>query len=105
MENEEKAAQLIELVKKAYAGLPQPHDVRTREHYEQCDECREWRRAVENSFEKIEGGRRDDVGRAGDAYVYGPDGTSKRSRDSHGSPTVFTFLVTRCLGKAIGRFT
>jgi hypothetical protein len=54
MENEEKATRLIELVKKAIASLPQPHDVRTREHFEQCDECREWRRAVEDSFEKIE---------------------------------------------------
>ena len=55
MENEEKAARLIELVKKALAGLPpQPHDVRTPEHFEQCDECREWRHAQEASFEKIE---------------------------------------------------
>jgi predicted anti-sigma-YlaC factor YlaD len=38
-------------VKKAIAGLPQPHDVRTREHFEQCDECRAWRHAVEASFE------------------------------------------------------
>jgi hypothetical protein len=55
MEKEENAARLIELVKRTIASLPQPHDVRTREHHEQCDECREWRRAVENSFEKIEG--------------------------------------------------
>jgi hypothetical protein len=55
MENEEKAERLIELVKKAIAGLPpQPHDVRTHEHFEQCDKCREWRRAEEASFEKIE---------------------------------------------------
>jgi hypothetical protein len=39
------------LVKKAIAGLPQPHDVRTREHFEQCYECRAWRHAVEASFE------------------------------------------------------
>ncbi len=55
MENEEKAARLIEQVKKAYAGLPpQPHDVRTHEHFEQCDECRQWQRAVEASLEEIE---------------------------------------------------
>lgn len=54
MENEEKAERLIEPVKKVIAGLPQPHDVRTREHFENCDECRQWRRAVEASFEEIE---------------------------------------------------
>jgi hypothetical protein len=55
MQNEEKAARLIELVKKAYAGLPpQPHDVRTPEHLAQCDECRQRQRAQEASFEEIE---------------------------------------------------
>lgn len=55
MDNEEKARRLIDLVKKAEAGMPpQPHDVRTHEHFEQCAECREWRRAQEASLEKIE---------------------------------------------------
>jgi hypothetical protein len=46
MENEKKAERLIEMVKKAIAGLPQPHDVRTREHFENCDECSEWRQGT-----------------------------------------------------------
>ena len=55
MENEEKAALLIELVKKARAGMPpRPHEVRTPEHGQECIECREWSRALEASFEKIE---------------------------------------------------
>jgi hypothetical protein len=55
MENEEKAKRLIELVNKARAGMPpRPHEVRTPEHFEQCDECREWGRAQEASLEKIE---------------------------------------------------
>jgi hypothetical protein len=55
MENEEKAARLIELVKKARAGMPpRPHDIRTPEHNQQCIECREWNRALEARFEKIE---------------------------------------------------
>jgi hypothetical protein len=55
MENEEKAARLIELVKKARAGMPpRPRDIRTPEHNQQCIECREWNRALEARFEKIE---------------------------------------------------
>lgn len=55
MEKEEKAARLIELVKKARAGMPpRPHDVRPPEHGQECIECREWSRALEASFEKIE---------------------------------------------------
>ena len=54
-ENEEKAARLIELVKKSRAAMPpRPHDVRTPEHFAQCDECRQWQRAREASFEEIE---------------------------------------------------
>jgi hypothetical protein len=53
--NEEKAERLIELCKKVRAGAPpRPHDDRTREHYEQCVPCREWERARDASFQKIE---------------------------------------------------
>jgi hypothetical protein len=53
--NEEKTERLIELFKKARAGAPpRPHDDRTREHYEQCVPCREWKRALEASLERIE---------------------------------------------------
>jgi hypothetical protein len=55
MENEVKGERLIELVKKARAGMPpRPHEVRTPEHGQECIECREWGRALEASFEKIE---------------------------------------------------
>jgi len=54
-ENEEKAARLIELVKESRADMPpRPHDVRTPDHFAQCDECRQWQRAREASFEEIE---------------------------------------------------
>jgi len=53
--NEEKTERLIELYKKARAGAPpRPHDDHTREHYKQCVECREWDRAVDASFQKVE---------------------------------------------------
>jgi hypothetical protein len=51
----ENRERLRELLKKALADAPpRPHDVRTREHYEQCVECREWSRAVDASFAKVE---------------------------------------------------
>jgi len=103
MENEEKAKRLIELVKKAIAGVPpQPHDVRTREHFEQCDECREWRRAQEASFEKIE---TEEGMMGGELGIPMLMALATRANTLAGSPPHFRLGITRCRGKDIGRST
>jgi hypothetical protein len=77
----ENRERLRELLKKARAGAPpRPHDVRTREHYEQCVECREWSRAVDGRFAKVEREEGMIQGQlARGAYIRGPGDKSKRA--------------------------